>query len=152
VLEFVEVRKEFFVAQLYNLPAQPLTREESKIRSKKIRRSPLERCRVRSLVCLEWEKLRLNQRPGHPIALGKDLSTLTDGPSRPLSPLSPGSRRKERPRASSPGISGDTFRTNGRSASTRPLQLPLGSLDGPLRRKRDRHCHTCETRISSPIF
>jgi hypothetical protein len=53
--------------QLHNLPAQPLAREESKIRSKKIRHLPLERCRVRSLACLEWEKLHLNQRTGYTV-------------------------------------------------------------------------------------
>jgi len=42
VLEFVEVRKQFFVAQLHKLTAQPLAREESKFTSKKIRQLPLE--------------------------------------------------------------------------------------------------------------
>jgi hypothetical protein len=50
VLEFVKVRKQFFVAQLYNLPAQPLARKESEIRSKKIRPLPLERCPVSSSI------------------------------------------------------------------------------------------------------
>ena len=36
------MRKEFFVARLYNLPAQLLACEESKIRSKKIRQLSLE--------------------------------------------------------------------------------------------------------------
>jgi hypothetical protein len=49
VLEFMEVQKQFFVAQLYNLPTQPFAREESKISSKKIRQLPLERCPVPSL-------------------------------------------------------------------------------------------------------
>ena len=50
VLEFVEVRTQFFLAQLYNLPAQPLAREESKIRSKKFIQLPFERCPVLSLL------------------------------------------------------------------------------------------------------
>ena len=69
ILQFVEARKQFFVAQLYNLPTQPLAREESKIRSKKIRHFPLERCQVLSLHGPEWEKLHLNQRPGSPSLL-----------------------------------------------------------------------------------
>jgi hypothetical protein len=50
VLEIVEARKQFFVAQLYNLPAKTLAREEYKIGSKKIRPLPLERRPVSSLV------------------------------------------------------------------------------------------------------
>ena len=49
VLEFVEVRKQFFVAQPHNFPAQPLAREESKIRFKKIKQLLLESCPVPSL-------------------------------------------------------------------------------------------------------
>ena len=44
VLEFVEVRKQFLAARLYNLPAQPLACEELKTRQ-----FPLEKCPLPSL-------------------------------------------------------------------------------------------------------
>ena len=65
VLEFVEVRKQFFVAQLHNLPAQLLAREELRIRSTKIKQLPFETCPIPSLFGID-ELVTMycqNQRP-----------------------------------------------------------------------------------------